>query len=64
MNRHSILLSLIAILSVTNAAPYVMKFDKEITTQIVKGFFSGFVGENIDDMGSCGTVGVDMILKG
>ena len=64
MNRTSIILSLIAILSFANSRPTVMNFDKEITTQIVKGFFSGFLGENIDDMGSCGTVGVDMIIKG
>ena len=29
----------------------------------MKGFSSGFLGESVDDMGSCGTTGVDMIIK-
>ncbi len=27
------------------------------------GFFSGFMGENITDMGQCGVQGVSMIMK-
>ena len=27
----------------------------------MKGFASGFLGENIDDMGSCGTTGITML---
>ncbi len=45
------------------ASPVVMKFDRNTTTQVVKGFTSGFLGESIEDMGSCGTLGVDMIIK-
>ena len=41
-----------------------MKFDRNATTLVIKGFTSGFLGENIEDMGSCGTLGVDMIIKG
>ena len=52
-----------ATLSVATASPVVMKFDRNTTTLVVKGFTSGFLGENIEDMGSCGTVGVDMIIK-
>ena len=52
-----------ATLSAVAASPVVMKFDRNTTTLVVKGFTSGFLGENIEDMGSCGTVGIDMILK-
>ena len=27
----------------------------------MKGFASGFLGESIDDMGSCGTTGITML---
>ena len=52
-----------ATLSSAIASPVVMKFDRNTTTLVVKGFTSGFLGENIEDMGSCGTLGVDMIIK-
>ena len=52
-----------ATLSAATASPVVMKFDKNTTTLVVEGFTSGFLGESIEDMGSCGTVGVDMIIK-
>ena len=63
MHKSVLLLSVLALATFATATPLVQKLDRNSTTQVVLGFADGFIGEKIEDMGQCGTLTVDVILK-
>ena len=64
MKKSALLLCLMAsIVALTSATPKVSLMDRNATTQAVMGFSDGFLGEKVEDMGLCGSITVDVILK-
>ena len=64
MNKKALFLGLLSLLYTVQATPMVNQFeiDRGITIEIMTGFFSGFIGENITDMGNCGVLGYEMVI--
>ena len=55
-------LVVVCLLQIASAhPPFLKELNKENTLDTMKGFASGFLGESIDDMGSCGTTGITIL---